>query len=134
MAYKPRESDGLNILELIEALGGNPPAERQVPVQTNIIRALFNFKALFDDAGGAPTIVVVSGNHTATDNDLIVIRNLTSDINIQLPPSGSIWIKRMDDSNYAVNIIGTVDDIVNPTIEFRDGIHVVGQDNLYYLV
>jgi len=121
-------------MELVEGLGGNPSADRQVPVQTNIIRALFNFKTLFDDVGGAPSIFETSADYTATDNDLIVIRNLTSDINITLPPDGSVWIKRMDDSNYVVNIIGVVDDIVNPTIEFRDGIHLVGQSSDWYLV
>jgi hypothetical protein len=132
--YKPRESDGVNILNLIENLGGNPPAERQVPVITNIIRALYNFDSKFDDVGGAPQIFETSTSYVATDNNLIVIRNLTSDIAITLPASGSIWIKRMDSSNYQVTIVGTVDDVVNPTIEYNDGFHLVGKAGKFYLV
>lgn len=134
MAYKPRQSDGSNVMELIDKLGNSPPAERQVPVITNIIRALYNIDRVFDDLGGAPVLVNVSGNYAATDNDLIVIDSLTSDIDITLPSAGSVYIKRMDSSNYVVTLKGTVDDVADVTMEYRDGIHLVGANNKFYFV
>jgi hypothetical protein len=121
-------------MELVAELGGNPPAERQVPVQTNIIRALFNFKTLFDAVGGPPILVNVSGDYTAKDNELIVIDNLSADAEITLPESGSIYIKRMDPSNYLVTIKGTVDGETDILMEYRDGIHLVGASNQFYFV
>jgi hypothetical protein len=134
MSYKPRQSDGSNIMELIDKLGSNPPAERQVPVITNIIRALYNLDRVFDDIGGPPILYFVSSDYTATDNDLIVIRNLTSDITITLPESGSIYIKRMDDSNYTVTINGTIDGETGVILDYRDGMHLVGSSNQFFFV
>lgn len=50
MAFKPRESDGLNLKALIEELGSDPEAAKQNAFHENIVRALYNVARLATDA------------------------------------------------------------------------------------
>ena len=135
--YHPFESDGLNLVRLIREIGDDPSAAGTAPFNANVVRCLWgllNKLQRDDDQWGSPVLVNVSTSYLARDNDLIVIDGLASDIVITLPASGSIYIKRMDDSNYTVTVHGTIDGETGVILDYRDGMHLVGSNNQFFFV
>jgi hypothetical protein len=125
--YQPFESKGLNLYNLIRELGGDPEAQIQAPFDDNVVKALWNLKSTIEGlTDEVPVITAVSTNYTISDYETIVVDNLTSDIEITLPAAGRVWIKRLDESGYAVTIKGTVDGISDIFLEFTDGLHLRG--------
>ena len=57
MSYKPRESEGLNLQQLVRELGDNPVSGGQSAFSENIVKALWNLKRSLDsvNAGATPS-------------------------------------------------------------------------------
>jgi hypothetical protein len=68
MSYKPRESDGLNLKELIKAAGNNPEPSSQSAFERNLVKALYNLNRRIDsDSGGDMTKAVYDPTNVSGD-------------------------------------------------------------------
>lgn len=85
--------------------------------------------------GGPMATVTVTTSYTVLTNDVIIRCNLTAAANITLPASvlGKEYrIKKVDATASIVTIVGTVDNIVNPTLVTQnDGLILVGNGSSY---
>lgn len=86
MPYKPYESDGLNAEAMITESGNDPQVTAQSPIQTNIVKGLWNIRNLYqrgyDFLLGYIQGVYVALNHLSANFDQLLF-DLQNDYNFE---------------------------------------------------